>query len=143
MKATMNGPKEGQSMGWQYYFRDKVKGRESELSLFTKLVIKARASEETRAKLSLITTNADAYAASVSLTKEWQEIPVPLNQLEQAAFLLLPRPYPGFQPLFFKAEGKRPFSLADAERLEVSFGQGAGIKTSPFHIEVESVWLIK
>ncbi|HVF96415.1 MAG TPA: cellulase family glycosylhydrolase, partial [Flavisolibacter sp.] len=67
LKAVMNKPAQGQSMGWQYFFSDKIAGRRPELSSFTKLVVRARSAQEAKAKISLITTGADAYATSVSL----------------------------------------------------------------------------
>ena len=128
-----------QTMGWQYYFKEKIEGRKSELSSFNKIVIRAKASNATSAKLSLITEDAFAYAATVSLSKDWQNIEVPLSSLQQDSFLLLPRPYPGFQPLTFRAAGTSPFDLKEAEKLEVSFGNTSG----PLAVEVESVWLEK
>ena len=140
LKATMNKPAQGQFMGWQYYFTDKIQGRRDELSTFTKLVLRARALQNTSAKLALITAGADAYASTVSLTTEWKEIEIPLSSLQNSSFLLLPRPYPGFLPLRFTSAGTRPFNLADAERLEITFGEGA---TSSVSIEVESIRLEK
>lgn len=90
-----------QPMGWQTSFGEKIAGRRSELSSFRKIVIRAKASAATTAKLSLITEDAFAYAAPVPLTTEWQDIEIPLNTMQQDSFLLLPRPYPGFQPLEF------------------------------------------
>ncbi|HEX8315853.1 MAG TPA: cellulase family glycosylhydrolase, partial [Flavisolibacter sp.] len=104
LKATMSKPNGTQFMGWQYYFSDKIAGRKDELSSFTKLVMRARASTNTQAKLLLITTKADAFAETVSLTSEWRDIEIPLIRLQKAGFLLLPRPYPGFLPLRFTSK---------------------------------------
>lgn len=136
LKMAMGNPA-AQTAGWQFYFKDKIAGRKSELSLFTKLVLRARASSECNAKLSLITEDAFAYSATVSLTKEWRDIEIPLNTLQQDSSLLLPRPYPGFQPLYFRAASTKAFSLSDAEKLEMRFGN----KQEAFSVEVESVSL--
>ena len=140
LKASMNKPDGKQFMGWQYYFSDKVAGRKEELSSFTKLVVRARAPQNTKATISLITTGADAYATTLSLSPEWKEIEIPFASLQRSSFLLLPRPYPGFLPLRFTSPGSKQLNIADAERLEITFGEGAMATVS---IEVESVRLEK
>ena len=135
LKATMNKPSAGQFMAWQYFFGDKIEGRKEELSSFTKWVIKVRASQSAMAKLSLITTDANAYTAEVSVNKEWKEVEVPLTALQKDSLLLLPRPYPGFQPLRFLSAGNKALNVQDVEKLEVSFG--AGISSAPISLEVE------
>jgi hypothetical protein len=142
-KATIKQPAAGGMMGFQFYFPDKVQGRKSELSYFTRMVVSVKASAATNLKVSLITTGADAYGAVVPVSSEWQDIQIPLSSLQQTDFLLLPRPYPGFQPLLFKAEGKRPFVLTEAERLEVRFEENKSTVASPLTIEVGAVWLMK
>jgi hypothetical protein len=53
--------------------------------------------------------------------------------------LLLPRPYPGFLPLWFKPGAMGSFNMQDAEKMQViSFGEN-----KPLDIEVVSVWLEK
>ena len=108
LKTTMNKPASGQVIGWQYYFGDKISGRESELASFNKIVIKARSAEETKFNLSLITVNGDGYAIVVPLTKDWREIEIPISSLQKDSFLLLPRPYPGFLPLKFGSAATEP-----------------------------------
>ncbi|MGB8191440.1 MAG: membrane or secreted protein [Chitinophagaceae bacterium] len=141
LKANMSKPAQGKIMGWQYYAGEKISGRQAELAGFTKLVLRARSMQEMKMKLSLITVEADAYSSSVQLSKEWKEFEIPLSSLQADSFLLLPRPYPGFLPLYFKAAGSRSLNIASLEKLEFSFGD-IQIQ-NPVSIEVESVWLKK
>jgi hypothetical protein len=140
LKASMKKETE-QIFGWQYFFGNDIKGRKDELSSLRTIVIKARSGQNTNAKITLITANADAYSTSVSLTQSWQEIQIPLTSLQKDDFLLLPRPYPGFLPLKFKSSGATPFNILEAEKLEISFGDAAA--STPMTIEVESVYLKK
>ncbi len=142
LKATMNKPVTGQFLGWQYFFGDNISGRKSELSSFSKLVVKARSQQEMKAKITIITTDADAFAATISLTKDWKEVEIPLNSFQKDSFLLLPRPYPGFLPLRFKSSATKPFNISGGEMLEITFGESISSWT-PVSIEVESVWLKK
>ncbi len=143
LKATMNKPAQTSAMGWQYFFGEKLAGRSSELASCTKLVVRARSTQEMKLELSLITTKADAYSISIPLSKEWKEIEIPLSSLQSDSFLLLPRPYPGFLPLYFKSTGTGPLDITTAERIEISFGANTPPGQEPVSIEVESVWLKK
>ena len=133
IKATSSSS----AMGWQYFFGEKISGRSNELTSFTKIIIRARSPQEIKMKLSLITNDADAFSTEIQLSKNWQDIEIPLSNLQADSFLLLPRPYPGFLPLYFKSAGNRPFDITKVEKLEISFG---GKDQSPTSIEVESVY---
>lgn len=142
LKATMSEPGSHDFMGWQYYFGDKISGRMHELPFYSRLVVRARSEQEVKAKVSIITTDADAFSSSITLTKDWKVFEIPLSSLQRDSFLLLPRPYPGFLPLKFKSSGIKPFNIVDAERIEISFGEGVR-SSAPISIEVESIWLKK
>jgi hypothetical protein len=48
----------------------------------------------------------------------------------------MPRPYPGFQPLWFKAAGSfPPFLLSNMEKVQISTEGG--------NLEIASIWLEK
>ena len=139
VKMTAKNLTDKQAMGWQFYFGDKLKGRQSELSSFNTLVIKARTDNPTLAKVSLITNNAFCFSANISASNEWKEIRIPLNSLQPDSSLLLPRPYPGFLPLWFKPITNGNFYLLDAEKIQVvCYGEG-----KMADLEIASVWLEK
>lgn len=142
LKATIGKPSAISMLGWQYFFSDKIKGRASELPGFTTLVLRAQASEELPVKISLITTQAQAFAASAAVSGQFREIRIPLSSLQPDSLLLLPRPYPGFLPLRFRTATQQPFAITDIEKLEISFGPG-NAAGKPASIEVEAIWLEK
>ena len=41
------------------------------------------------------------------------------------AMLLLPRPYPDFQPLMFRSANAGPMRIADIEKVEIQIGQAS------------------
>lgn len=128
-----------QVMGWQFYFGDKLKGRQSEISSFKNLVVRVRSENSSSSKITLITKDAFAFSAEIKPTNQWTEIKIPINNLRTDSLLLLPRPYPGFLPLWFKANGTAAFRIEDAEKLQViciGEGKAAGL-------EVSSIWLEK
>jgi hypothetical protein len=136
------------TMGFQYYFADKVKGRSSELSGFTKLVVRARATGTQPVKAKVVLTNADAISAAswITLTDKFVDIEVPLNNLMADSSLLMPRPYPGFQALWFKGAGSaNGFRLQDAEKVEITIGSELlpSEFNKPYGMEIQSIWLQK
>ena len=112
-------------MGFQFFSGDKLQGRMTESGSFNKLMIRARTSEAqpVKAKITLINADALSFSASITLTNNFQDIEVPLNKLSPDSVLLLPRPYPGFLPLWFKGAGiPAAFKLADIEKIQVTIG---------------------
>ena len=135
-------------IGFQHYFGDKLKGRSSEVSSLNKLKIRARAagSQPIKAKITLINADGLAVSSSITLTGSFNDIEVPLNNLVPDSSMLLPRPYPGFHPLWFKGSATASgFKVQDAERIEVLIGPGipASEYNKPYSLEVESIWLEK
>jgi hypothetical protein len=123
LKATNNSTNKN-GMGFQYYFKDKIGGRIEDLNTFNKLLIKGRTSSGTvPVTISLITEDAEAFSTTISLTDAFNEFEIPLSTLKKDSFLLLPRPYPNFLPLYFSSASSQPFDLKNAERIEIRFAE--------------------
>jgi hypothetical protein len=99
-----------------------------------------------KAKVTLTDGNAVSVSAFITLTDKFSDIEVPLNSLVVDSALLMPRPYPGFLPLWFKAGGSaQAFKLQDAEKIEMTIGQDipAAEFKKPYGFELQSIWLQK
>jgi len=135
------------TIGFLQYFGDKLEGRITEVGSFDKLMIRARTAETTpvKAKITLINKDAFSFSASVTLNNTFQDIEVPLNNLVPDSMLLLPRPYPGFLPLWFKGSGTSSFKLSDIEKIQVTIGTDIPESEfkKPYSLEVGSIWLQK
>ncbi len=144
--ATEQLPDEG-VMGWQLYIKDKLAGRTAELGSFDKIVVRARTAGEQAlpVKVGLITTDASAFTGKATLSSEFQDIVIPLAALQADEFMLLPRPYPGFHPFWFKPVKQGAFSLNQVEKLELRTvqQQPANGISAPTLLEVEAIWLEK
>jgi hypothetical protein len=135
-------------LGFQHFFGDKLKGRASELSAFKKLMIRGRTANPQPIKVKITLINADAVSLStyVTLTNTMQDVEVPLNNLMPDSSLLLPRPYPGFLPLWFKASTSNvSFKLSATEKIEVLSGFDIlpNDLNKPYSLEVTSIWFEK
>ncbi|GAB3830395.1 glycoside hydrolase 5 family protein [Hymenobacter jeollabukensis] len=123
------------------YFADQLQGRTGELAGAQELLVRARTSQPGAAvQVLLVTRNAAAYAAPLTLTADWQTVRIPLSRLQPAPLLITPRPYPGFLPLHFQpATQPAQLRLADAEVLQIVVdGPAMG---SPLQVDIESVQL--
>jgi hypothetical protein len=135
-------------IGFQQYFGDKLKGRSMELTGLNKLKIRARATgaQPLKTKITLINADGLAVSSTITVTDDFNDIEVPLTNLAPDSSLLLPRPYPGFHPLWFKGSATASgFRLQDAEKIEVLIGPGipSSEYNKPYGLEVESIWLEK
>ena len=114
-----------------------LQGRSAQEPAFTTLVLRARSATATpaTARVALITGNANAFVAELPLQPYFTDLEIPLQQLTPGQSLLLPRPYPGFQPLWFKGAGAASLNISQLDKIEIS-----GVGRS-YTIEIESLWL--
>lgn len=134
VKFSMPEHKEITMLGFQTYFGDRMKLPGLKHAGLDTLVIMARTTDGNPSgiKIGLIDTHAHFFAAEIQVSPHFKAIKVPLNMLKPAAQLLLPRPYPGFLPLYLEKSSGENFDVKLAEKLEVTFGQG---------LEISSIYL--
>ena len=127
--------KEIPMLGFQVYFGDRMKSAGStKLTGLDTLVIKARSTQPgaNKIQIGLIDVNGQFFAAKIELGPDFKAIKIPLKSLKQAAQLLLPRPYPGFGPLYAQPSPSAIFNLQQTEKVEVTFEQGLEISAIYF-----------
>lgn len=117
MKHLPSG--KGQLGGMQVYVKDLLKGRSIDDSEGAVIVIGIAGDRPVNAKINLVSTNATAVSTLVSVDKSGKDMVIPLKAFKSGNFMLLPRPYPGFQPLYFRAPEKEVFQLKDLEKIQV------------------------
>ena len=133
VKFRMPEHKEVPMLGFQVYFGDRMKTANAKQAGLDTLVIRARSTQSASViRLGLIDVNGHFFAARVELGTDFKTIKVPLNSLKQGAQLLLPRPYPGFQPLYAQSSAAATFDVRLCEKVEVTFEQG---------LEVSAIYL--
>ncbi|RSK44946.1 glycoside hydrolase family 5 protein [Hymenobacter rigui] len=125
------------------YFSDRLTARAAETGTFRELVLRARCGGGAGpVRLVLTTRDAAAYATEVAVGPELQEIRVPLTAFQPAQQVLLPRPYPSFLPMTFRADGPAALPLAQAEVLQILLAPAAASATSERpYLDIESVEL--
>lgn len=145
LKLSANELTDDHTIGFQYYFADKLMGRQTEN--FDKLVIRARSAEAqpVKARIALINKDGFSFSSGITLPGSFQNIELSLHDLAPDSELVLPRPYPGFLPLWFKAAGASLFNLHDIEKIQVTIGTDMPPSEfkKPYSFEVESISLEK
>lgn len=143
LKLNAKELKKGDAIGIQYFFGDRLNGRKQEVKTFKNIVVRMRTINAAglRVKTGLINREGICYAAYVEAGESFQDIRIPLSGLKRDAALLLPRPYPGFQPLWFEGtKGTETFALDAVEKVEVLITAGAATQ-SGVGLVIERIWL--
>ncbi len=90
-----------------------------------------------------MSAKAVSFASNITVNNKFADIEIPLSDLKTNSFLLLPRPYPAFQPLWFTSSSLKAFDLNNSDKLQISFAPEVSNDNIPQSIEVESVFLKK
>jgi len=132
LQATMLAPGSSSLMGFQVFVGDRVHGFGEAASQIRTLALRARSPQGRALRIALIDRNGAAWSTIVAPGAESRTVSVPLTAFRPDSALLLPRPYPGFQPLWFRARGETTLQPAAIDKLEITFGQDlpAGSETS-------------
>jgi hypothetical protein len=132
-------------MGLQHFVADKLQQRVSELNSFSKIMLRARTenTEPVQVTISLVTANGFTYSATVTVDNQMQTIELPIGQFENGKSLLMPRPYPGFQPLYFQSSAvTEKLRIHNIEKIEITINGGLQKSTSKtYSLEIEKVFL--
>jgi len=132
-------------IGIQSFVEDQLGLSPEESTALKTIVIRARTGNTTalKIKFGFLTKQGDFFSAEAMAGHEFSDIEIPLKSLQKDAQLLLPRPYPGFLPLYYRSENDHTFNLQDVQKLELTFGYGLKNKrnTEPNTLEITSIYL--
>jgi hypothetical protein len=108
----------GQKGGFQVYVRTLVADVNAKMPDYKKISIAVEGQKQTPAKVVLVDENANAVSAAITINAGGAALTVLLNSFAPGNFMLLPRPYPGFQPLYFEPT-ERAFDIRKLEKIQV------------------------
>jgi hypothetical protein len=111
--------------GLEIFVKDKLQRSSAQApGSFKLLKISASATVNTAVKIVLFDADGGAYTVSAVITENDGELLVPLAAFKKGAAALLPRPYPGFQPLNFSAAAGK-LDLIKVEKLQILLNSNA------------------
>jgi hypothetical protein len=145
LKASMNKVVANQSFGWQQYIADKVIERKSEAGFANKLIVRARTSgtEPVEMKIALIDKDGQSFSTFFRVNNRFENIEIPFARLKPDSTILLPRPYPGFQPLKILIDAKRTFNIMEIDKVQVLFAEAKATTETVKSVEFESISIDK
>ncbi len=109
----------GQTGGLQVFVKALLRDTASNLQEYKTLTLQIEGQKQTSAKVILVDQHASAVSATFKVEADGSSIDVPINSLKPDAFMLLPRPYPGFQELYFSRPDKGKFNMQNLEKIQV------------------------
>ena len=132
--------KEGEGFGLQVPIRQKFPWKAAN---FKDLVIKARSSvaEDLLIEIGLIDANGQNFSKEINLGSNWQLIRIPIASLKPGKSLLLPRPYPGFLPLWFSTDQVANIDLKKLDKLQLFLRYDNMPLDVDFNWELGAIWL--
>jgi len=132
-------------MGLQHFVGAKINERNSlDLSWFEKIIVRAKSDSPLLVlRIALVDKHGQAFSSTVWVIDKMEEVELPLKKLQPDSSLLMPRPYPGFQPLYFRPAISNPvLNLNEIEKLEITVNPGLQVlKNRTIGFEIESVRL--
>ncbi len=142
MQVQMKNAAPGQMMAAQFFAGDKLASRASNLDAMKQVILRAKGQQAgERVKVVFITKSAAAFSTEFELGTAFSDNRISLNQLRPDSFLLLPRPYPGFLPLYFDGRMDMGFRLEDLEKVQLIFLNPKERGTRSQTVEIESIEL--
>lgn len=130
-------PLPGELMAMQHYIGNRL---DSSVQGAVSVAIRIRASSPVAVKLGLIDQWGTCFSGELLVKEEWQTLRLPLSALQPDVAILLPRPYPEFQPLYFQSGVEKPtLQPAHLEKLQISTIPGAAYQQ--LSLELGRIWL--
>jgi hypothetical protein len=102
--------------GIQVYVKDKV--TDNNLDATNTINISANTSRDLQVRITLVDEDANAFSANVFLKKGQKSFRIPLSAFRPSAFVLLPRPYPGFQKFEYKSSQNSALKLKKLDKIQ-------------------------
>lgn len=122
-----------------------IKRNLSVINSTEKLVVHASSGNKSTQKvqIALQLKNSKVFGKTITLLSQKQEISIPYQDLVEVPLVLLPRPYPDFQPYFFQSKGSELFNPIEIEAIQISVGPNLTTEeiNKPQELIIESITL--
>ncbi|HBK82338.1 MAG TPA: hypothetical protein DDZ41_01880, partial [Flavobacterium sp.] len=105
---------------------DVVKNDASALKNVTNLIVSGSSGNKVSQKIqvALQLKNGKVFGKNITLTSQKQEVGIALKDFVEVPLILLPRPYPDFQPYYFQSKSTNSFDVSEIEAVQISMGPG-------------------
>ncbi|TCJ17785.1 membrane or secreted protein [Flaviaesturariibacter flavus] len=136
LRATMNEVKAGSTVGWQVSCGDRMNALDPGDSLNASIAVLARSEGTANLRVAIVDIWGRSFVARIPVGTKYSEQRFPLGYFRPEETLLLPRPYPGFQPLWFRSAAAAQLRPEHIDKIQFSFESVAASPT-PLTVEVQ------
>ena len=130
-------------LGWKTDIGDKIAGRKKSLQSFRNLGIKVRSINENPVvlRIILIDHNGGAFTASLLINDTYADYSISIDKFKFDSMMLLPRPFPPFEPIWFRSSEMTVLQFQNIEAVQVLIEPDSGDTAETEGFEVASIWL--
>ncbi|WP_299557379.1 hypothetical protein [Seonamhaeicola sp.] len=113
-------------MTFKIWIGDKIKKWQEMVMGTNKLIVTGSSGDKEiqKVQIALQLTNGNVFGKIVEMKNTPKPIEVKFNELQKVPQVLLPRPYPVFQPYWFESNDEGQFDASKIEALQISVGPG-------------------
>jgi len=132
-----------QDISCRYAFAERIDTRRQDLKNFDTLSVRIRADHpETKCQIALIEYGRYAWGTTLSLTKDFKQIDIPIKNLELLETAVMPRDFPRIFPYWEKHSDDK-LNIEEIEALQISLSARLFPDRSnqPHAIEIETIVL--
>ena len=117
LKLAHKSSGKGQRAGLQVSVNDQVSANAT--NEYKHIVIKVASTRPTTGKLVLVDRDANAVSMTFKIGAGSETINLDLKDFKADSFMLLPRPYPSFQALYFKKQAHQPLNYKRLDKVQL------------------------
>lgn len=123
---TNNLQNENQDFTFKILVNNNLQNDKQYLKVVNAIIVEAASGTEKNQKvqISLQQKNGLVFGKTIELSPQIDRFSIPFSELLSVPMVLLPRPYPGFQPYFFHNKENVPFDINQVEAVQISIGPG-------------------
>jgi hypothetical protein len=131
-----------QALGWKSYVGDRIKQRGAAISRSDHLVVEVKGIQPAQTlKAIVVDRRGRSYSATVNISDSFEPHKISFETFEPDSMMLLPRPYPTFLPLWFKASDNSKLRPANIEEIQFFLMPGERSGDMDLGFAVESAWI--
>jgi len=124
---------------------DKIKPRQSTSEKISQIMIKASSGTKAKQKVQIAFQLKDGsiFGKIIELNRSNETLTIDFQELNRVKQVLLPRPYPVFQPYWFESNDKGDFDPEEIEVIQISIGPDLTKEQQLENqqIEIDKIWL--
>lgn len=136
--------KENETLGWNLILGNKLEYMGQSVDQSDLFALKAKAgSKSGNIKAIIVLQDGTSYSSVIESSNGFETHKVPFTSFKPDSMMLLPRPYPTFLPLLFKANADGKLNLSKIEEIQFVFvpTDGSSVVKVNSSFAVESVWI--